>query len=137
MRYVRSAWTAIAGHPLHHPYAPDPAAVAITLPRRIHILDGDGDGLGGGHLSGTGVPGKSEFPRWWSDDHVIDHVVHVARFPQTVLALQDNDRWLVEGERDRVVIRVVVTPAGLVWTAYPSRGRGVRRVPRGTPHPTK
>ena len=30
-----------------------------------HILDGDG--TGGGHKAGTGKPGKSEFPKDWSD----------------------------------------------------------------------
>lgn len=127
--WPRSAWDAVVCFPLCHPLAPDPATITVTPARRIHILDGDGDGRGGGHLSGTGVPGKSEFPPWWGDDRVVDAVERVARCPQTVLALQDNDFWLVQGTVERVTVRVVVTPGGLVWTAYPLRGPGVHRVP--------
>jgi hypothetical protein len=122
----RSAWDTVAGHPLHHPLAPPGELIRVVLPRRIHILDGDGLG-NGGHLAGTGIPGKSEFPRRWDDDTVIARVADVARFPQTVLALQDNDFWLVEGRRAGVTIRVVVTPSGLVWTAYPMVARPTRR----------
>lgn len=38
--------------------------------RRRHILDGEvrpNGSFGGGHRAGNGFPGKSEFPRGWSD----------------------------------------------------------------------
>jgi hypothetical protein len=91
-------------HPLHHRW-PQPGQHPVDQRRRIHILDGDGNGIG--HAPGTGIPGKSEFPPDCDDDQNAANVEYVARHPQTILALQDNNFWLVEVERDGVT-----TPRG-------------------------
>jgi hypothetical protein len=110
-----------------HPQAPAPGSIHITDWRRIHILDGDGTGVDGGHAPGTGIPGKTEFPANWTDDRIINAIVDVAQRPQTILGLQDNNRWLVMGVRDGVVIHVVVQSDGQVWTGFPISGPGVVR----------
>jgi hypothetical protein len=46
--------------------------VIIDAARRRHILDGDG--VNGGHRPGTGIPGKTEFPRGWPDDRIIREI---------------------------------------------------------------
>ena len=44
-----------------------------------HILEGGA--TGGGHGPGRGVPGKSEFPRSWSDGRVLNEVSDIATDP--------------------------------------------------------
>ena len=98
--------------------------------RAVHILDGDGDGRGGGHRWDSPVPGKTLFPRDWSDDTVLERVRDVARRPDFAPRRQDNDRWVCEGVREGVCIQVVVDPDGAVRTALPLYGPGVTRNPR-------
>lgn len=114
-------WGNVQGNP------PNPANININPGRRVHILDGDGDGVGGGHAPGTGLPNKTEFPDRWEDDVIIDQVVDVARNPDQPPIQQDNDRWVARGTRDGVDIEVVINPDGTIWTAYPTGGRGVVR----------
>lgn len=121
-------WAAV--HPLRT--ADCPRVDDITVPdlRRIHILDGDGDGRSGGHLHGTGIPGKSEFPAHWDDAKVIKEIMDVACRPDSPPRWQDFGTWLVRGTRDRVRIAVVVSPGGEIITGYPEGGEGVTRNPR-------
>ncbi|MQY24861.1 EndoU domain-containing protein [Nocardia aurantia] len=102
-----------------------PSNITITQRDRIHILDGHGDGINGGHAPGTGMPNKTEFPDDWEDDEIIDRIVDVARNPDHPPELQKNGRWLVKGRRNGVDIEVVVLPGGRVWTGYPTGGQGV------------
>ncbi|WP_019931245.1 EndoU domain-containing protein [Nocardia sp. BMG111209] len=102
-----------------------PPNITITQRDRIHILDGHGDGINGGHAPGTGMPNKTEFPDDWEDDEIIDRIVDVARNPDHPPELQKNGRWLVKGRRNGVDIEVVVLPGGRVWTGYPTGGQGV------------
>lgn len=115
-----------------------PSVASINLPpmRLIHILDGDSDGVGGGHAPGTGIPNKSEFPERWNsddpndpplDDVVRGHVEDVARNPDHPPYQQDNGRWVVRGTRDGVEIEVIIDPDGSIRTAYPVGGDGVTR----------
>ncbi|MFE9577211.1 EndoU domain-containing protein [Nocardia sp. NPDC006044] len=108
-----------------------PDGISITQGRRIHILDGDGDEDGGGHAPGVGAPGKTEFPDTdtWTDDHIIDSVLDVARNPDQTPVLQDNGRWKVSGTRDGVLIEVIVNSDGSIRTGYPVSGPGVVRNP--------
>jgi hypothetical protein len=98
-----------------------PDDIAVHADRRTHILDGD-PGDGGGHRSGTGRPGKSEFPREWADDRIIDSVLSVAQSPDQSPSRQANDRWRVSGTRDGVSIVAIVDSGGSVLTAWPRDG---------------
>ena len=74
---------------------------------RKHILDGDGPTKGGGHRAGTGKPGKSEFPKEWSDDKIIHEVSDVATDPASVRV---PGRWgstKATGVRDGVEIETL------------------------------
>jgi hypothetical protein len=99
--------------------------------RTTHILDGEPEG-GGGHRSGTGKPGKTEFPASWDDGKIMRHVLDVAQHPDSPPVDQHwNNRWLCSGTRERVEVSVVVLRSGEVWTAWPEEaGPGVVRNPR-------
>ncbi|MGO4566692.1 hypothetical protein AB4Z52_16805 [Rhizobium sp. 2YAF20] len=47
-----------------------------------HVLDGDEEG--GGHRSGTGNLGKSEFPNGWSDEKILGEISDVATDPNEI-----------------------------------------------------
>jgi len=127
-RPEHSGWDAIAADD-----RPRLDALRISPERTTHILDGDPTPAGGGgHRSGTGKPGKTEFPAGWDDKKVMDHVLDVARRPDSPPVHQHwNDRWVCSGTRDRVEVSVVVLRSGEVWTAWPEEGGpGVVRIPR-------
>lgn len=122
-----SGWDQLSGE------RPTPDSVYVTAQRRDHILDGDGP-KSGGHRYGTGKPDKTEFPPGWSDAHIIESIIGVARSPDPNddPKLQKNNRWRVRGVRDGVTIEVIVDKAsGHVVTAYPIAGRDVHRNPPG------
>lgn len=90
----------------------------VSPQRRRHILDGDA--TGGGHRPGTGFPGKSEFPRGWSDDRIIAAILDVANDPASRRRVEADGRTVVTGTRDGVEMRVVVDRDGRsVVTGYP------------------
>jgi hypothetical protein len=127
-RPEHSGWDAIAADD-----RPRLDALRISPERTTHILDGDPTPAGGGgHRSGTGKPGKTEFPAGWDDKKVMDRVLDVARRPDSPPVHQHwNDRWVCSGTRDRVEVSVVVLRSGEVWTAWPEEGGpGVVRIPR-------
>jgi Bacterial EndoU nuclease len=100
---------------------PSPADIQLTAERRAHILYGDR--TGGGHRHGVGSPGKTEFPAHWDDSKITENVLSVARSPDKQPTRQNwNDRWRVQGNRDGVDIVAIVSPDGLVWTAWPRQG---------------
>jgi hypothetical protein len=110
------------------PPAP-PAAIqqaSVSPQRRLHILEGDG--TGGGHRPGRGIPGKSEFPRGWSDDRIIAAILEVASDPASFRRTEADGRTVVTGTRDGVEIRVVMDRDGRsVVTGYPlNRPRNLR-----------
>ncbi|MET0132490.1 MAG: EndoU domain-containing protein [Kibdelosporangium sp.] len=134
-------WTTVQGSP------PPVQNINLSPGRRTHIMDGDANGVGGGHFPGTGIPGKTEFPERWLPDEddpaqpeldatIAGHIEDVARNPDSPPRLQDNGRWVVNGTRDGVDIEVIVNPDGSIWTAYPTGGRGVtRNDENGDPQP--
>jgi hypothetical protein len=100
---------------------PLPADIRVSAERRRHILEGDQ--TGGGHRSGVGSPGKTEFPAAWDDERVMANVLSVAREPDERPMRQNwNDRWRVQGNREGVGIVAIVASDGLVWTAWPREG---------------
>ncbi|TCC29032.1 DUF6531 domain-containing protein [Kribbella speibonae] len=89
--------------------------------RRNHILHGDA--TGGGHMW-PGKPGKSLFPKSWSEDKIMYEISDIATDPSLQWKQQTGPagadfthggapvRYIVEGVRDGVKIRVVVEPLG-------------------------
>ncbi|MGP4019788.1 WXG100 family type VII secretion target [Saccharopolyspora sp. 5N708] len=119
------AWTGVA-----EPH-PAPASVHITADRATHMLDGDPPPkTAGGHLAGTGKPGKTEFPPGWSRTDILNRVQDVAKDPDSPPVLQPNGRWKAVGVRDGVFIEVVLDGNGSVVTGYPKSGPGVHENPR-------
>jgi hypothetical protein len=88
-----------------------------------HVLEGDGPNAGGGHRSGTGKPGKSEFPANWSDDKINGEISDVATDPGSTRTTQPNGRIKIQGTRDGVDITVIVEPdrkGGRIVTGFPT-----------------
>lgn len=54
-----------------------------------HILRGENDGKRGGHLYGTGVPGKTEFPKAWSEEDIVRAVSQVMTDPDWTVPAKD------------------------------------------------
>lgn len=92
----------------------------LTAARLDHITDGDS--RGGGHLSGTGAPCKSEFPANWTREKIARDI--------PLLATNDNLDWqesrngYVTAESittDGLKVRIVVDPQeNQIVTAYPT-----------------
>ena len=100
----------------------DPAkSVDLTTPQqRKHILDGEeGDPKRGGHRPGTGRPGKSEFPKDWSDDKIIHEISDVATDPRSERRPGRGNRTEVEGTRNGVKILVILEKDGTIVTGFP------------------
>ena len=103
----------------------------LEYDRAAHILYGDD--TGGGHLSGTRQPGKTEFPASWDSTTIVDAVTAVAFSPDTVRQ-QWNDRWKARGTYDQVPVTVIIDPDAAIRTAWPEEGGpGVVRNPEATP----
>ena len=77
----------------------------------------------GGHAH-PGQPGKSPFPKNWSDDHILDTVADMAS-RRGRLKLVDSDlvndsaNLVYEERREGLLVHVVLDPDGKVVTAYP------------------
>ena len=80
--------------------------------------------IGGGHRSGLGRGGKTEFPVRWTDDQVMDHVMAVAQQPDDAVQ-QPNGTFRAWGVRDGVRLVVILTPDGELVTGYPLPGPGI------------
>jgi hypothetical protein len=102
-----------------------------------YALDGDGHGAGG-HRSGTGAPGQSEFPRSWDEVKLREAIEAVLYGGSASIALS-KDGVIFRDLHDDVVLAVPVHDYGRYWevaTAYPLSGVGVvRNGPDGTPRP--
>ena len=94
-----------------------------TSSRRTHILDGH---------RWPGAPGKSAFPKGWSDDQILHHVSDIATDPNLRWIQQtgkpgaaftkngDPVRFYVDGIRGGQNIRVILEPGGEgIITAFP------------------
>jgi hypothetical protein len=89
---------------------------------KIHILDGDGFNSGG-HRSGTGKSGKSEFPPSWSDEKILHNISDIATDPSLRWSAPQgrNGYVTVTGTREGIDIKVVYDPKlGRVVTGYPT-----------------
>jgi Bacterial EndoU nuclease len=98
-----------------------------------HVLNGDSEG--GGHLSGTGSPGKSEFPPGWTGGKIVGEISDVATAPDSVRKPGRDGATVVTGTRDCVRIRCIVGPDGQIITGFPEKGPGVVQNPKEKPPP--
>lgn len=93
--------------------------VIISDSRIEHILYGDHKG--GGHKYGVGKPCKSEFPKDWDDERILDVTRKIAANDNLPWARQNNGYYVVESYEDDVRVRVVKGPKKQrVITAYPT-----------------
>ncbi|WP_162893221.1 EndoU domain-containing protein [Microbacterium halotolerans] len=107
---------------------PDGPAV-LTGKKINHLLDGDGVGKGGGHLSGVAQLGETEFPPHWDANKIIDAIERVVADPRRVNRTKQPNIYVAVV--DNVVVEVKVAwrknGTGRVTTAYPRSGDGVIR----------
>lgn len=102
-------------------------APQITEQRREHILYGDKSG--GGHRYGAGKPCKSEFPKNWSDENIIERVQTMAANDNMDWQRESNGYYTAEGKTEGVKVKIVLSrDRSEVITAYPV---GVKRNPCG------
>lgn len=93
-----------------------------------HILHGDAEG--GGHLSGTGIPGKSEFPATWTEEKILGEISDVVTDPESETSSGRDGATVSEGTRDGVKIRGVQDANGKIITGFPKAGEGVIQNPK-------
>lgn len=108
--------------------------VPVTARRRVHILDGDkGKPTSGGHRYGTRRHLKTEFPKAWGDDRILEAVQTVldnAGLERNILHDPDTGAFRIEHVVDRVLVRVVLAEKNgkpFVITAHPLDGDAVFR----------
>ncbi len=91
--------------------------VDLTDFRQAHILNR--------HMSGAGIPGKTEFPSFWGREQILHNVSDVATDPAVIWGSGKWNSPYAIGVRDSVTIRVDFYPAthptraGMISTAYP------------------
>jgi hypothetical protein len=111
-----------SGYPFNRPHP-------ISWSDLHHICHGDPNDEGkGGHLHGTGRPGKTEFPPDWDDVKVSEALTSVASRPE-FFDERANEVWFATGTHDGVTVTAVVRPDGSVAAGWPERGPGVHRNP--------
>ena len=102
--------------------------IRVGARARIRILDGDG--INGGDRPGTGIPGKTEFPRGWSDAKIIREIESVANDPIARRITRPDGRIVAEARRDGVDIRVIIAADGhSIVTGHPTNSS-----PNALPH---
>lgn len=115
-------------NPPAKPTAPPTANdIRHTPDSETHIIDGDG-GRQGGHLPGTGFSKKTEFPKDWDRQKILDAAHQVTQQGPPVkgpFPTKDGDgnvRWAYnyEGTVDGVTVRTTVfADTGEIRTAFP------------------
>ena len=96
------------------------ASGLISEKRRKHILDGDE--TGGGYRYGTGIKGKTEIPKQWTDDKIINVISDIATDPKSVVKVGRGGRRIMIGERDGIKVKVILDnpqKGGEILTAFP------------------
>ncbi|MGV9675470.1 EndoU domain-containing protein [Nocardia sp. NPDC003482] len=103
-------------------------AVRHTDVSRQHILGGDvRNSSTGGHRPGTGFSGKTEFPKHWTDEDIIDAAYQVTqkgemtKGPFITKDALGNRRvaFSYEGKIDEVTVRTTVFADGEIRTSFP------------------
>ncbi|WP_433693506.1 hemagglutinin repeat-containing protein [Herbaspirillum seropedicae] len=86
-----------------------------------HILDGDSL-TSGGHRYGTGSPGKTEFPKNWSDNKISNVISDIATDPSVTWSKPDARGYATTtATRDGVDVKVIYdTKNNRIVTGYPT-----------------
>lgn len=93
--------------------------VILTQQAKQHILHGNH--TGGGHLYGAGKPCKSEFPKDWDINKVINTVTRQASNDNINWRQEDNGYHVSEKNHGNVRVRVVMDDdRSHIITAYPT-----------------
>lgn len=90
-----------------------------------HVCHGNTSRTGGGHLSGTGNPGKTEFPDDWKREDIREALFDVARSMESTTTQRPDDSWYATGWHRDVKITAVVSPTGRIKAGWPKEGPGV------------
>lgn len=113
-----------------------PRGKVLPLKKRVlrHVCDGeprsrDPQGRSGGHLSGTGRAGKTEFPPEWDRERIADVLMAAANDPDSVNPEQKRGNWVVLKRIEGVDVVVIVTPRGDICAGWPLNGPRVCRNP--------
>lgn len=92
--------------------------VRISEQRAEHILYGNG--RGGGHLHGAGVPCKSEFPESWDEAKILGTIKRIAANDNPPLKKENNGYYTREVVVEGINVRVVLGPKKQnIITGYP------------------
>ena len=119
----------------------NPDYTNLASPQRTtHILDGNGPGSGGHRW--PGAPGKTPFPRDWSDARIMHEVSDIATDPAARWTQQTGPagasttnsgvpvKFASEATRDGVPIRVITQPGGSgIITGFPTQWPSLRATP--------
>ncbi|MEU7841383.1 EndoU domain-containing protein [Micromonospora sp. NPDC049114] len=105
---------------------PNPGDIRYTDASKKHIIEGDG-GRQGGHLAGTGLRDKTEFPKTWDESKIRDAAIQVTqqgppvKGPYLTKDADGNRRWAYdyEGAVDGVKVKTTVLADGEIRTSYP------------------
>ncbi|AWR20898.1 hypothetical protein AURMO_00279 [Aurantimicrobium photophilum] len=110
------------------------AHVPVTEELLRHVWEGEPNGHQGGHRSGLGREGKTEFPAHWTPDIVENAIRTILEKPQFVghygndIVLGSNFRGIM------VVVKLKMRRNHLfIDSAFPDSGPGVVRNDRGVP----
>ncbi|MGI5996804.1 MAG: EndoU domain-containing protein [Saccharomonospora viridis] len=105
---------------------PKPDDIRHSDTSREHIIHGDG-GRQGGHLAGTGFSKKTEFPKDWNEQKILDAAHQVtqqgppAKGPYITKDANGNKVWAYDyiGTVDGVTVKTTVLADGEIRTSYP------------------
>lgn len=94
----------------------------VSQEAREHILHGDK--TGGGHLYGTGIACKTEFPKDWNEAAVIGNIKKIAANDNLPWKKEKNGYYTATDKVDGVKVRVVLDKErDDIVTAYPVSGK--------------
>lgn len=110
-------------YPLNSPHG-------ISWSDLLHVCNGDPNkpDKPGGHLFGTGTPGKTEFPEGWEMDDIGPALSSVASNPNRAW-MTSSGNYFAEGVHNGVTIIAVVRPDGSIEAGWPVSGPGVETNP--------
>ncbi|MFS8097054.1 hypothetical protein LFM09_07915 [Lentzea alba] len=106
---------------------PKPEDIHHSDASRKHIIPGEG-GKQGGHLAGTGLSTKTEFPVAWKEPKIMDAALQVTQMgppthtdPKAMKDANGNPAWgwNYEGMVDGVLVRTTVLSTGEIRTSFP------------------
>ncbi|MGI5520165.1 EndoU domain-containing protein [Micromonospora sp. CA-259024] len=105
---------------------PAPDGIHHSPVSEKHILEGDG-GRQGGHLAGTGLSDKTEFPQSWDREKILDAARQVTqqgppvKGPSPAKDADGNPVWVYdyEGVVDGITVKTTVLADGEIRTSYP------------------